>query len=132
MSQAKTENFDMLWELLPPEIQDALRKAVEEKKERPKAGRGGVIRSCPRCGGKDTTDCDRVLGIEDSTIGLCIGCGYLWCLECDAALLTDILCGHWQICTYCGEKKDASGYCNTVAWECRHVKAWLNKNHPTV
>jgi hypothetical protein len=132
MTQRKTDNPDTMWELLPAEIQDALQNAVEEKKGKPKGERGGVLRPCPRCGEKDTTDCDRVLGIEDSTIGLCITCGYLWCLECDAALLTSVLCGHWQVCTHCGEKKDASGYCNTVTWKCKHIRVWLNKNHPTV
>jgi hypothetical protein len=132
MTQRKIDNTDTMWELLPAEIQDTLQKAFEEKKGKPKPERGGEIRTCPHCGEKDTTDCDQVLGIEDSTIGLCIACGYLWCLECDAALLTSILCGHWQICAYCGEKKDSSGSCKTVAWKCKHVKAWLNKNHPTV
>ncbi len=132
MTRKKFENHETMWELLPSEIQDSLRKAVEEKRGKPKAERGGVIRSCPRCGTTDTANCDRVAGIDDVTIGLCISCGYLWCLECDAALLTTILCGHWQVCTHCGEKKDAAGLCNTAAWKCKHILTWLKKNHPTV
>jgi hypothetical protein len=132
MTKREVDNPETMWELLPPEIQGSLRKAFEEKRSKPKAERGGVIRSCPRCGTTNTTDCDRVMGIEDVTIGLCISCGYLWCLECDAALLTSILCGHWQVCAHCGEKKDAAGLCNTAAWKCKHIRIWLNKNHPTV
>jgi len=131
MTEEKTDNPDSMWELLPGEIQQALRKAVAEKKETTRPVRG-VIRLCPRCGERDTTDCDRVMGIEDVTIGLCLRCGYLWCLECETALLTSVLCGHWQVCAHCRERKDPSGCCSTVAWKCKHVRTWLSKSHPTV
>lgn len=132
MTEREVDNPETMWELLSPEIQSALQKAVEDKRGKPRTERSRLIRSCPRCGRNDTTDCDRAKGIEDVTIGLCISCGYLWCLECEAALLTSILCGHWQVCAHCGEKKNASGLCGTSALRCRHIQIWLSKNHPTV
>jgi hypothetical protein len=121
-----------MWDLLPPEVQGALRKAILENGYRTRPRRGASIRSCPSCGSRNTADCQCVSTIEDSTVGLCISCGYLWCLECDAPLITSVVCGHWEICTRCESGKDTSGDCGEVAWECARIKAWLKRAHPVV
>jgi hypothetical protein len=131
MAKIDREHLHSMWELMPLEIQDALQAAVEALA----AGEGRktnvLIRLCPRCGGADTTDCHEVAGIDDSTVGLCITCGYVWCLECETHLISTAICGHWKICANCGERKDESGYCGTVPWECDHIKRWLERTNPT-
>lgn len=77
-------------------------------------------------------DCGKVEGILDTSVGLCPVCGYLWCLECDASLITGISCGHWQICATCGERKGPSGQCGKIPLKCPHIQVWLKKNHPVV
>jgi len=121
-----------MWDLLPDEIQDALLLAVEKNRDALRNFRGASAHSCPHCGDSNTMDCSTIDSIGDATVGLCLVCGYLWCLECDASLITGINCGHWQICTACPEKKQSSGYCGTVPWECPYIQDWLRKNHPVV
>ncbi len=125
----KTDLHDM-WELMPPETQRALSEAIEIL-----AGSGGYTedpspRYCPRCGGSDTTDCHTVKYIQDPSIGLCVTCGYLWCLECGAHLISTVTCGHWRICANCGVRKDESGYCRALPSECSYVKDWLERSNP--
>jgi hypothetical protein len=119
-----------MWELMPPEIQKALQEATEEPAGDVARPESVVIRRCSRCGGTDTTDCHAIKGIADPTIGLCVTCGYLWCLECETHLISTVTCGHWRICASCPERKDESGYCRAVPWECAHIKDWLDKNNP--
>lgn len=122
----------IMWEFLSDDLQDALLLAVEKNRTAKIPIRGQSVRPCPHCGNSGTMDCARVEGISDATVGLCLTCGYIWCLECDASLITGIPCGHWQICAACGEKKKPSGFCGTMPLECRHIQAWLEKNHPVV
>jgi len=121
-----------MWELLSDDIQDALLLAVEKNREAERNFRGTAVHSCPHCGDVNTMDCSTIESIGDATVGLCLVCGYLWCLECDASLLTGINCGHWQICSACPQKKESSGYCGAVPWECPYIRDWLRKNHPIV
>ncbi|MBA4418007.1 MAG: hypothetical protein C0392_08875 [Syntrophus sp. (in: bacteria)] len=130
MARVDREHLHDMWELMPTEVQEALKKAIEIVTAKTKHEKSSIIRRCPRCGARNTTDCRGVEGIADSTIGLCITCGYLWCLECDVHLIASIVCGHWKICAGCGERKDELGYCGKVPWECRHIKLWLEKNNP--
>ncbi|MBA4390387.1 MAG: hypothetical protein C0399_05565 [Syntrophus sp. (in: bacteria)] len=121
-----------MWEFLPDNIQDSLKIAFVIYQQRERQERQAIIRRCPRCSSKNTIDCGQVKDLNDTTIGLCLTCGYLWCLECDTVLLTTVNCGHWQVCSACVEEKDLSGYCGIFPWECIHIINWLKKNHPTV
>ncbi|MDD3846083.1 MAG: hypothetical protein PHC90_06930 [Syntrophorhabdaceae bacterium] len=121
-----------MWEFLPDDIGDALLLAVEKNRDAHKNFRGASVSRCPHCGDSNTMDCSTIDAIGDATVGLCLVCGYLWCLECDSSLITGINCGHWQICSSCPEKKQSSGYCGTLPWECPHIREWLKKHHPVV
>lgn len=122
-----------MWEFLPDNIRDSLKMAFALHRQR-----GGwqerqtLIRQCPHCGSKHTIDCGQVKDLNDTTIGLCLTCGYLWCIECDTTLLTTVNCGHWQVCSACTEEKGLSGYCGITPRECLHVMNWLRKSHPMV
>ncbi len=75
-------------------------------------------------------DCSLVDGIEDITVGLCSVCGYLWCLECDASLLTSPACGHWLVCEICDEEKEHDGFCGIMPWDCKRISEWLARKSP--
>jgi hypothetical protein len=130
MAKGINRLWDM-WDLLPDTAREGLEKAAEEYREKGQSRKTGSIRSCPHCGHRNTSNCEQIPGVADATIGICFTCGFLWCLECATALLTTVNCGHWAVCGECNERKDASGYCGRLAWECDHVKAWIRKTHPS-
>ena len=131
MAKADREDLHAMWELMPPEVQFALKGAVESLAQEMECGEPAVIRRCPRCGGNRTADCHEVDGIGDATVGLCVVCGYVWCLECNAHLISTVACDHWKICANCGNRMDETGNCGTVTWECTHIKEWLKRKIPT-
>jgi hypothetical protein len=128
MGRAISGSLLKMWELLPDDIQDALLLAIEKNRNE---ARDDSLPSCPHCGDINTMDCSGIEAIGDATVGLCRVCGYLWCTECDASLMTGIDCGHWQMCSACPDKRE-SGFCGTPPWECHKIKEWLRKNHPVV
>ena len=77
-----------------------------------------MAQNCPRCNRNQIKDCRKVEGINDITVGLCMQCGHLWCLECGGALLGDSTCGHWRICLQC----DIVYECNIDMQECNKLK----------
>jgi hypothetical protein len=55
-----------------------------------------MVGVCPKCKSGNTKDCERELGIEDSTVGHCMDCDTYWCLECGATLENpQEACGHY-------------------------------------
>jgi len=131
MANTDTEDLRGMWEFLPERVQRALQKAVDTLWEHAGNREQTMARHCPRCGARETFDCDKVAGISDPTVGLCISCGYVWCLECDTYLISTVVCGHWKVCRNCTERKDGSGYCRTAPWECKHIRDWLAGSNPT-
>lgn len=81
-----------------------------------------LIGKCARCGSGQTRDCEHVEGIEDFTVGLCVKCGYLWCIECGKPLLKDTNCSHWEICRKC-DTAEMSGFCGTDLMKCAKLNA---------
>jgi hypothetical protein len=131
MANTDTEDLRGMWEFMPDRIQKALKRAVDISTEKSGSRENAMARHCPRCGAGNTIDCDKVVGIGDPTVGLCISCGYVWCLECDTYLISTIVCGHWKVCRHCSERKDESGYCRIVPWECAQIRSWLAGSNPT-
>lgn len=128
MGKAVSGSLLRMWEFLHDDIQNALLLAVEKNRN---ADRDNTAGSCPHCGDSNTMDCSSVETINDATVGLCCICGYLWCTECDASLMTGVDCGHWHICSACPDKKE-SGFCGTLPLECCRIQEWLRKFHPVV
>lgn len=74
---------------LPEDIQDYFRKLL--KRARKYSGddyfaqeefvRSIMVGDCPYCGSKKTKDCEDS-PLKDNTIGLCLECVQMWCLEC--------------------------------------------------
>lgn len=128
MKEDTPEEFHNVWDTLPVEIQDYLKKIVEESPSEEQFITAIMVGECPKCGSANTVDCDEIQGIEDPTLGLCRNCGYFWCLECGFHLISGIICGHWEICKECGVDKDEFEDCGIPLWECEDIKKWLEKN----
>ena len=77
-----------------------------------------MTENCPRCGGNQIKDCRKVEGINDITLGLCMGCGHLWCLECGRSLVANVHCNHWCICLLC----DRLDTCDVDLRECSKLR----------
>lgn len=131
MADIDAEEMKGMWEFMPERIQRALKRAVETLRENSGNRENATAGRCPRCGAGETFDCDKVAGIADPTVGLCISCGYVWCLECETYLISTVVCGHWKVCKSCGERKDGSGYCRIMPGECAHIRNWLAGSNPT-
>ena len=137
------KDFTKLWGALPEDLQNELAKAVEESSaESPEEFlREIFIGQCPKCGSRDSRDCEEVPGIENITLALCNTCGYLWCTECGRSVAKGGTCEHWEICEKCTRKKNKFGDCGIPTWECKkvsvfeesedeepvHLCAWCNK-----
>jgi hypothetical protein len=80
-----------------------------------------LVGGCPRCGSVHTKDCEHVEGIEDFTVGLCLKCGYLWCIECGKPLVKNANCNHWEICRKCNTV-EVSGFCSTDLVDCAKLR----------
>jgi hypothetical protein len=117
------DRFMELWKALPKELQDELAKAVEKSSAAsPEEFAWEIfVGPCPRCGSKETRDCEGVAGIEDINIGLCNKCGHLWCTECRRPAVIGTPCGHWETCERCLVEKGRPGDCGIPAADCPSV-----------
>jgi hypothetical protein len=117
-----SKDFLKIWDSLPKDIQETLKRVVEESSSTSEEQFIAeiMIGECAKCGSNQTKDCEKVEGIEDFSVGLCINCGYLWCSECGRSLVQDIKCKHWVICDTC-EKADELGYCDIDALDCEKL-----------
>jgi len=115
-----------IWASLPKDIQETLKKAVDESSAVTEEQFIAeiMIGECPKCGSKNTKDCEEIEGIEDLTVGLCMNCGFLWCSECGRPLVHGTSCKHWEICDEC-EEADEMGMCDIDPIECEKLNKEL-------
>lgn len=117
------EEASEMFESLPEEVQEFLKKSVEESATDEEFISKVMVGNCPNCGSDLTVDCENVRGIEDPTVGLCEECQHVWCLECMTPLDRDGPdCPHWEICDDCQEdfkRCHARGYLP----ECPKIKS---------
>jgi hypothetical protein len=119
------ENIGQVWKSLPEEIQDALKKAVDEAASEEQFVSEIMIGACPKCKGTATRDCDEVARIQDCTIGLCMDCGHLFCSECRRDLSQTLNCKHWEICENCIEA-DENFTCEIGPEKCKKLKSEIS------
>ena len=125
MLKLNMENMEKIWQVwkaLPEEIQDALKKAVDEASSEEQFIAEISIGDCPECKSTDTRDCDEVEGIHDCTIGLCMDCGHLFCSRCRRDLSQNLNCKHWEICETCIEA-DENLSCEIGPAKCKKLKS---------
>lgn len=86
-----TEMFAML----DHETKNALLTAFEKASSFDNLISNIMIGPCPSCGSTNTIDGEEP-PINDNTVGICLSCGSLWCLECNRRLEADKLpCSCW-------------------------------------
>jgi len=123
------KNADLLntYVSLPEDIKMMLKKAIKKSSAISKEQFLAEVMTgkCPQCGSNQTKNCDKMEGIQDFTVGLCMRCGYLWCSECGKPLVKDIHCNHWDICRKC-DIADESGFCGNDLLECKKLKVGLD------
>jgi hypothetical protein len=118
----ESKDFSKIWDSLPEDIQETLKKAIEESNAETEEQFLAeiMIGECPQCESDQTKDCENVDGIEDFSVGLCMKCGYLWCSECRRSLVQGVKCKHWAICETC-DQTDEIGYCGIDAPDCEKL-----------
>lgn len=84
---------------LPEELFDSLLHWLKKANSAEEFAGLIMVGNCPECGSEKTRDGEGS-PIDDITIGLCLKCGYVWCLECYNKL-TEWPCPHWEICENC-------------------------------
>ncbi len=116
-------DLEEAWKLLPEKIRQDLLRAVKTSRTDTEEQfiSEMMVGECPKCGGERTRDCEEIPEMLDNTVGLCLDCGYLWCLECEGPLMEGIDCKHWGICEGCFEQRDELGMCRIPAWECNRI-----------
>ncbi len=117
------DSFTELWKHLPKELQDELAEAVEKSSARsPEEFAWQIfVGPCPRCGSRETQDCEGVAGIADISLGLCNRCGHLWCTECGRPAVVGTPCEHWEICESCLEEKGRPHDCGISTAACPKI-----------
>ncbi len=106
-----------------------------------------MVGDCPKCGSKNTHDCEGpdfyldsnspkqvvktgsecgvARELEDPTIGHCDSCDHLWCIECGSMLaIDDKACGHWAVCEECSKENGYMTPDETVEKICPHCEHW--------
>lgn len=112
--EAKEDLFQMFRELNPKSPEELIRVVL--------------VGNCPKCGSENTKDCETVVDLEDSTIGLCLDCGFSWCLECGYEI-TGKICAHWDVCENCQDQDD-EGAClhgDGYSTECSLVQDFMKE-----
>jgi len=106
---------------LPKDARRELERIIDESACEEDYISAVFVGHCPSCNSIQTKNCEDVEGIDDPTVGLCMYCGHVWCLECGRSLQKNVDCEHWNICEECDAEKDEFDYCGIPAWECEKV-----------
>lgn len=86
-----------------------------------------MIGDCPRCRSSNVDDCENDTRVEDITVGQCLECGFLWCLECGEPLDLDHPdCPHWEVCRQCEEDEGEYG-CQRIIADCPRIREWQDR-----
>jgi hypothetical protein len=86
-----------LLEQMPPEALEELGALLDESTTAEKFADRIFVGDCPKCGSRDTGNCEDDPEIEALLIGRCYQCGQLWCTECRQSLKPgSISCPCWE------------------------------------
>ncbi len=135
MEKFDSEKLRGILEGLPQDVIEYVRMVAEKSQSKEDFLRMIFVGDCPKCNSRNSVQCDEVIGIDNPTLGLCVDCGFVWCLECGAQLDPDhwpekeIRCGHWEICDACEWIQPHLGTCQIPPWECGKILKWLNENN---
>lgn len=125
---------ERFFQSLPPDIAEEIRAIARDSESEEDFCRQVFVGDCPVCGSANTSDCDDA-PLEDSTIGRCLDCDTLWCLECSTLFTKgQTECPHWEICDSCElacdseeDDDDEAEWCGVLTWNCDKVMKWKQK-----
>ena len=111
--------------LLPKDLYDSLINLAQKAEGSDEYVREIYIGDCPVCESQKTSDCGE-LPIEDITVGVCLKCFTMWCVECGTIFKKgQTVCDHWVLCEACDLSTDMG--CGLIADECEEILRWKNK-----
>ena len=118
-------NAQDLLQSLPRNLQEYITKLKEKADAEEGYMKSVMAGYCPNCASDRTIDGYNA-PLNDITVGICLDCHTLWCLECGEVLdKGKTVCGHWAICDKCAIETD--GGCEFPPFDCTIVSEW--KDH---
>ncbi|MFW5923282.1 MAG: zinc-ribbon domain-containing protein [Planctomycetota bacterium] len=122
-TEAEMEAAQQVFDSLSEEDQDMLTDVFSQFDTAEEAARSIMVGDCPACLSSNTNDCENDPDIQDISVGQCLDCGYIWCLECGQELsCEDPVCGHWDLCAECPDNEEFG--CGQFPGDCEKVLAW--------
>ena len=86
-----------LFQNMPPEALADLRRAFSESDTAEGFADRIFVGDCPKCGSKQTGNCEHDPEIEELLVGRCYNCSHLWCTECEKPLAVGATeCPCWE------------------------------------
>ena len=114
-----------IFDSLPHDMKTYLIRAAEVANSKEEFVRLTMVGDCPKCGSSKTRDCEHS-PLDDPTVGICLECYTLWCLECGEVFQKGQTgCEHWSICAQCDFSKH--GECNIPPFECSIIREWTSE-----
>jgi len=115
------------FESLPEEIQKFLKNALKDSKTEKEFINKVMVGDCPVCGSPNTRDCEGT-PLDDPTVGICLDCYTIGCLECGEIFEKgQTICKHWKICDGCNFSiYSSSDSCGVQIDECSIIQDWKN------
>lgn len=125
ISPERIEAIRQMQSAMPPEIRQAMAEMVQQYNTAEDFVAAVMMGQCPKCGSESVRDCEGVMGLDDTTVGMCLDCGQRWCLAC-GYLLRDQndTCPHWAICEDCPTGQQ--GGCTMDPSQCTWLKDQMN------
>jgi hypothetical protein len=107
ITQERIEAIRQIQSDLPPEIKQAMDEMVQQYETAEDFVAAVLTGACPKCGSQSVRDCEKVMGRNDPTVGMCLDCGQHWCLECGYMFADqNDACPHWAICEECQSSQE--------------------------
>lgn len=111
-----------IFESLPEETRENLLEIMRTSGSLEEAIRRIHVGDCPVCGSQNTRDCEDT-PLNDSTVGICLDCHAMWCLECGMVFKEgQTKCEHWEICDKCHFPGEDG--CGIPTLECSIIADW--------
>ena len=90
-----------VYDLFPEDLQNRLLHLARQCDSEEEFIGAVMVGACPICGSNNSRDCEDT-PLQDSTVGICLKCHAMWCLNCGALCESDrTICEHWRICEEC-------------------------------
>jgi hypothetical protein len=122
MPDSSDENVIDTFKALPQEMQEFLNNVSKNPPPGQEIFRGVVAGDCPVCGSFNTLDGGET-PLEDPTLGICLDCCTIHCLDCGELLRGgQTACPHRKVCDECRAARGKA--CRIPVWNCSVIDDW--------